>query len=816
TTEEATTTTATTIFTTTTTMKKVVENKIPEIIINRVKKEDLYSTSYKDKIDIIKEEFEKEKKNLKDVVNESFNYSPGIVSKTELKDIIIDSKTGVKSAGGELIIKLKPDKTDADFINELKSSKIEGMISGYIPTFNYIQVVINNLNDETLNKIRKFATVKEANKNYVQETFGGGLQNWHITDFNIENIWKITRGKGVKIAILDTGFDMSSDCFTTGIIYPYSVITQSAIFEDGVSKTSGDIERVIDHGTKVASVIGGYDKIDKIVYKPDIGVAPDSSIIPIQVLGYSFDKDKMFTTDMMILEGIARAIAFNADIINLSVGTDYSSIIKKDKVYNPKEREEINKKLSFYCSISLNNYNEAFAECEKYGIWVVCSAGNDSMDAKYQPLANHHYTLSAGSINWNGQISGYSNFGNDVDCYAPGEGVPVVAPGNNIFSAKGTSFSAPFVSGILALIKSTGVDKSQKDIISILRKTNLKLRLSILPDETTPVFYPEGIFKELGINITPNIDWIQKEKDFFNKYGKYFIGKQDTDIIKFDKIAGFYVESGKIDHNKNEFNLVRKIAADNFNYAVSKLKDNNKQDDYFISIILSKSQLAETQKKEIINNIKYSDYFSIICNDQYGNCYNPENNPAVMDILYEYEKRLDVSSDFFNSNSIIGLGSIGKYYSKSYDILIKYLDNRIDDSKEFLTDEIWACNSLSEVTDDIGILTEYVGKTYNHMKNRHIAILDENTNYLLYSLLLKTGFKDGLTKVRESLIYYDGLTTKNEILIKKYQGLLNRYTDFGIKYDYLADEDKKAAIAREFSNYIENCVFINGRFVKGE
>nr|HPK62971.1 hypothetical protein [Spirochaetota bacterium] len=399
---------------------------------------------------------------------------------------------------------------------------------------------------------------------------------------------------------------------------------------------------------------------------------------------------------------------------------------------------------------------------------------------------------------------------------APGEGVPIVAPGNNIFSAKGTSFSAPFVSGILALIKSTGVDKSQKDIISILRKTNLKLRLSILPDETTPVFYPEGIFKELGINITPNIDWIQKEKDFFNKYGKYFIGKQDTDIIKFDKIAGFYVESGKIDHNKNEFNLVRKIAADNFNYAVSKLKDNNKQDDYFISIILSKSQLAETQKKEIINNIKYSDYFSIICNDQYGNCYNPENNPAVMDILYEYEKRLDVSSDFFNSNSIIGLGSIGKYYSKSYDILIKYLDNRIDDSKEFLTDEIWACNSLSEVTDDIGILTEYVGKTYNHMKNRHIAILDENTNYLLYSLLLKTGFKDGLTKVRESLIYYDGLTTKNEILIKKYQGLLNRYTDFGIKYDYLADEDKKAAIAREFSNYIENCVFINGRFVKGE
>lgn len=180
------------------------------------------------------------------------------------------------------------------------------------------------------------------------------------------------------------------------------------------------------HGTFVAGLIGaernnnlGIDGIAENAYLMGIRAVPD---------GDEFDKD--------IALAIRFAVDHGAQIINMSFG----------KYYSPKAQW----------------VTDAIQYALKKNVLVVQAAGNDNRNldtvASYprppQKIKRKRDSyLLIGASTSTGEKASFSNYGlNEVDFFAPGEKVTSTATFDSYKQASGTSFSAPIVSGIAALV----------------------------------------------------------------------------------------------------------------------------------------------------------------------------------------------------------------------------------------------------------------------------------------------------------------------------------------------------------------------------
>jgi serine protease len=232
------------------------------------------------------------------------------------------------------------------------------------------------------------------------------------------------------------------------------------------------------HGTMSAGMITGNGNNG---FK---GIAPKAKILPVRVGGL----DSSFQIEA-IIEGLGYAAARGADVISMSFGGDAG--ILGDPVQK-----------IFITELQLQYPKLIF----------VAAAGNDSKPTSCYPAA-YGGIISVGAINGKGYRAPYSNYGANVDLVAPGgdssddgdggvltlNGVgnngfwkDIVPPTNGfapfqdnrgyyIFT-EGTSFSAPAVSGVVALMKSADRDRKfdRYQYLQILQSTStydaLKLR----------------------------------------------------------------------------------------------------------------------------------------------------------------------------------------------------------------------------------------------------------------------------------------------------------------------------------------------------
>ena len=135
------------------------------------------------------------------------------------------------------------------------------------------------------------------------------------------------------------------------------------------------------------------------------------------------------------VEAIDYAIAHGAQVINLSWGTDGFSIALKDAIDRASRR----------------------------GVVVVCSAGNSSRNLDAGTSSSAYYPASFDSpgliavaaTNNHDQLLSWSNFGErHVAVAAPGENILTTQMGGAYWNVTGTSAAAPFVSGVVGLMKS--------------------------------------------------------------------------------------------------------------------------------------------------------------------------------------------------------------------------------------------------------------------------------------------------------------------------------------------------------------------------
>ncbi|MFP7297032.1 S8 family peptidase [Neobacillus niacini] len=236
-------------------------------------------------------------------------------------------------------------------------------------------------------------------------------------------IWEKTKGKGITVAILDTGCDVSHPDLSEVIIGG-----RNFTHDD-----NGNPEVYIDyngHGTHVAGTIAAVQNNNGVV-----GVAPEANLLILKVL----DKDGSGQYDW-ILNGINYAVEQQVDIISMSLGG----------------------------SRDLPELHQAIQNAIAHQILVVCAAGNegdgqDSSDEFSYP-ASYNEVISVGAIDLERRSSNFSNSNNEVDLAAPGEEILSTYLNGRYAKLSGTSMATPHVSGALALIKDSVTKKFERNL----------------------------------------------------------------------------------------------------------------------------------------------------------------------------------------------------------------------------------------------------------------------------------------------------------------------------------------------------------------
>ena len=269
------------------------------------------------------------------------------------------------------------------------------------------------------------------------------------------NLWNSATGRGVGVAVIDTGIAGDLQSFRTSQSNPASRVVQSVVVNP-YATTAAD---TYGHGTHVAGIIAGNDgtrpKSDPLFGKY-AGAAPNANLISIKA-----SDDQGNATVLDVIYGLQFAVDHKADfnirVVNLSLESTDPQSYKTDPLDAAVESAWFN------------------------GLVVVAAAGNRGTAAdavRYAP-GNDPYVITVGAVDdrmtkgvsddlvttWSSRGTTQDGFAKP-DLYAPGAKiVSNLAPGSAFASmcpacivngtyirAGGTSMSAPIISGIVAAI----------------------------------------------------------------------------------------------------------------------------------------------------------------------------------------------------------------------------------------------------------------------------------------------------------------------------------------------------------------------------
>jgi len=272
-------------------------------------------------------------------------------------------------------------------------------------------------------------------------------------------------GKGVTIAVLDSGIDETHPDLASSLVAEHCVVIPNGC-PSGASEQDGPGSARDDngHGTNVAGIIAADGKV------APIGVAPDVSLVAVRVL----DGSGRFETSAQVVSAL-NWIALNhpeVRVINMSFGT--------------------NQLFSGTCD-GATAYTLAFASAvatlRARGITVIASSGNSASATLMAAPAcvsgviavGAVYDSSLGPVSFPNvctdaqtaadQVTCFSNGGSALDLLAPGALITSTGRGGGISTYLGTSQASPHVAGATALLLQHDPSRNPDAIESLLKST---------------------------------------------------------------------------------------------------------------------------------------------------------------------------------------------------------------------------------------------------------------------------------------------------------------------------------------------------------
>ncbi len=281
-------------------------------------------------------------------------------------------------------------------------------------------------------------------------------QKTTMYDFmNVSETWNSYRGENVKVAVIDTG------CYTSHEDFNGTNI--KTISKNMVSGTTG-LSAVNDahgHGTTSAATIAAA-----VNGKGGTGIAPNVELIVLKCV----DANNAFS-NTAINNALQYCIDNDVDVINMSIQgynvySNFSSTYVEDF-----GNYTVNTTSSGI--MTPTQFSTKIKACHDAGITLVAAAGNYNTSKESYPAAND-YVIAVGSTGLTSATSkaGYSNYGDWLDISAPGYVYTPSLSGTDQYSVtNGTSFSAPLVTGAIALYKSKYPDATPDQIEEALKAT---------------------------------------------------------------------------------------------------------------------------------------------------------------------------------------------------------------------------------------------------------------------------------------------------------------------------------------------------------
>ncbi|MEU7046240.1 S8 family serine peptidase [Streptomyces varsoviensis] len=266
-------------------------------------------------------------------------------------------------------------------------------------------------------------------------------RQWYLQDMQAENMWKASKGKGVTVAVIDSGVNAELP----------ELRGQVLAGVDFNKNPSGAHKDTLGHGTEMAALIAGTGAGSGVQ-----GLAPETKILPLKVAVTQRSRE----VDRVLSKAVRYAADKNARVISVSLGTEGLAS------YYPESQSAVDYALH-------------------KGSLVFAAVGN-SGDKKNLPEypAALRGVVGVGAMDRQGAVVKWSNHGAQVGLVAFGDDLPQHCPeSQGRCTGGGTSQATALTSASAALIWAKHPDWTNNQVLRVMMETAGKPANAKMPSE---------------------------------------------------------------------------------------------------------------------------------------------------------------------------------------------------------------------------------------------------------------------------------------------------------------------------------------------
>lgn len=366
-----------------------------------------------------------------------------------------------------MIVQFPEHVSEADARRVLKQRKLEIVRKlGFAPNQFQVRVPVGVDTLAVANELQETRTVVAAEPEFVEfigqryrPTDPGYNLLWHLNntggnggvagaDIAAERAWDFTLGRGVRVAVIDNGFDVAHPDLAAGIAAESGFFDAAGNFRQTLSGYPDN-----DHGTFCAGMVGARHNNGRAA----IGSAPECELLLVAARGDQVGTQATLARAVAYaadprLEVAAASVAAGADVIVSSLGPNgatwaLTTVLDNAIVFASRRGRRGRGTPIFWASSNGNNVDIALDQVVSHP--MVIAVGRSRRDDTEDNSAR----------------------GAQLDFLAPGVNVVSTSSGGGTRTATGTSFAAPLAAGVGALALAANPDLSGNDVCNIMRAT---------------------------------------------------------------------------------------------------------------------------------------------------------------------------------------------------------------------------------------------------------------------------------------------------------------------------------------------------------